>query len=170
MKKHPIIFKNKLEVDRTGVEFQRFNVLLGDTNQFHILSYSIDRGRNLFQEVIYIYIYRNPIVHRIWHFKPTFRLMFMQNVTVNIPYMDDTIGGRNPAPVETYKPTLLRSHPPGLCHSFVKGSFCWSLVTKRWRPILKLPSTFAFWRPVIKSRCRAPGCGTAEAVIRSTKS
>ena len=61
MKKNPIIFKNKLEVDRTGVEFQRFNVLLGDTNQFHILSYSIDRGRNLFQEVIYIYIYRNPI-------------------------------------------------------------------------------------------------------------
>ena len=55
--------------------------------------------------------------------------------------------------------------PPGLCHSFVKVSFCWSLVTKRWRPIPKLPSTFAFWQPVIKSRCGVPGCGTAEAAM-----
>ena len=63
MKKNPTVFKNKLEVDRTGVEFQRFNVPLGDTNQFHILiifyrprKKPLPGGDN-----INIYIYRNPI-------------------------------------------------------------------------------------------------------------
>ena len=81
---------------------------------------------------------------------------------LNIPYMDDTVDGRNPAPVETYK-TNFTQDDSWFVPLIFKVRFCWSLVTKRWRPILKLPSTFAFWRPVIKSRSGVPGCGTASS-------